>query len=139
MALEESPEHVVMDHARKVDPTDIGSLFIDLDEFATFTDDAATVIIGPRGDLCSVVIWHLEPGQENDYHYHPANEHLQYVIEGEIEWTLADHPPRTLRPGMAVIVPPGTPHGIRNVSGARARYVALTSGGKVEKILVERP
>lgn len=140
MALEESPEHVVMEHMRPVNPADPSTFVVDTDSFSTFTQDAATVVIASRCDFASVVVWHLEPGQENDFHYHPDNEHIQYVIEGECEWTLGESAPVTLRPGQLVIVPKGTPHGIRNTSDAPARYVALTStGAPIEKILVERP
>jgi quercetin dioxygenase-like cupin family protein len=85
------------------------------------------------------VVWNLEPGQENDYHRHPANEHLTFVIEGELEFTLGERKPETVRPGQLVVIPTNMPHGIRNKSDQRATYVAVTSPGPYEKILVERP
>lgn len=80
-----------------------------------------------------------EPGQENDYHVHPETEHMQFVVEGELEWTLGGAAPVTVRPGQLVVVPPGVAHGIRNRSQQRATYASINSPAKYEKILVERP
>ena len=44
-----------------------------------------------------------------------------------------------VRPGQIVVVPTNVPHGIRNTSNRRGTYVAITSPGAYEKVLVERP
>ena len=61
-----------------------------------------------------IVFWNLEPGQENDYHMHPTTEHLHVVVAGEVEYTLGDLDPITVKAGQAVMVPEHVPHGIRN-------------------------
>ena len=109
-------------------------------DYQIFDDDMAVVVGAPRGTLVGgIVVWNLGPGQENDYHLHPNSEHLQYLLEGELEYTLGDAEPQMVRPGQIVIIPAGIPHGIRNVSDRRATYVAITSPGPYEKVLVERP
>ena len=137
--LEESPERMIMDHMRTLGPADLADLILDVSQYQVFTEDAATVVLAPRGELGGIVVWNLEPGQENDYHMHPANEHLTFVVEGELEFTLGDREPEIVRPGQLVVIPKQMPHGIRNRSDRRGTYVAVTSPGPYEKVLVERP
>ncbi len=138
--MEAVPERMINDFRKTVDGSDLSELVLDLSTYQIFSDDVATVVGAPRGTLAGgVVVWNLGPGQENDYHIHPANEHLQYVLEGECEYTLGDASPVIVRPGQLVIIPAGTPHGIRNISSKRATYVAITSPGPYEKVLVPKP
>jgi quercetin dioxygenase-like cupin family protein len=127
--LEESPEHMVMDHMRQLAVEDLDDLILDMSTYQVFNEDAATVVLSPRGSLGGVVVWNLLPGQENDYHMHPNNEHYTYVLEGELEFTLGERAPEIVRPGQAVVIPATMPHGIRNKSAERATYVAVTSPG----------
>lgn len=137
--MEPTPERMIREHRKTLDGSDPSELVLDVSDYQIFSD-VATVVAAPCGTrVGSIVVWNLAPGQENDYHKHPDSEHLQYVMEGELEYTLGDAEPRTLRPGQIVIIPAGVPHGIRNVSDQRATYVAITSVGDYEKILVERP
>jgi len=131
---------MIGDYRKTVDATNIDDLFLTLSDYQIFTPDMATSVGAPRGTLAGgIVLWNLEPGQENDYHMHPSSEHIQFVIEGEVEYSLGDAPPRTLTVGQLVIIPAGLPHGIKNVSDRRASYVAITNPGPYEKVLVERP
>ena len=137
--LEESPEHMVMEHMRTLGVEDLDDLILDVSDYSVFHDDAATVVLAPRGILGGIVVWNLEPGQENDYHMHPESEHLTFVVDGELEFTLAEREPVTVRPGQLVVIPATVPHGIRNRSDRRATYVAVTNPSAYEKVLVERP
>lgn len=135
----EIPERMVNEFRKNVDGSDISELFLDMSTYQIFDPELATVVGAPRGTLGGIVVWNLNPGQENDYHIHPNSEHLQYVIEGELEYTLDGADPVTVRPGQIVIIPAGMAHGIRNVSDARASYVAITTPGPYEKVIAERP
>ena len=115
------------------------TLVFDLSTYQQFSEDAATVVFAYISGQLGVVLWNLEPGQENDYHLHPTTEHLHVVVAGECEYTLGDQPPVIVRPGQAVMVPENIAHGIRNVGTERASYMAITSPGPYEKVLVERP
>jgi quercetin dioxygenase-like cupin family protein len=137
--LEESHENMVKDHMRVLGIEDLQDLIQDMSKYQVFNDDGATVVLSPRGTLGGVVVWNLEPGQENDYHMHPANEHLMFVLEGELEFTLGERAPELVGPGKIVVVPATLPHGIRNLSDRNGSYIAVTSVGPYEKILVERP
>ena len=137
--MHESAEKMVPTHRCEVTAADLSNAITDLNAIGEYDPDVATVVLAPKGASASLVIWNLMPGQENDYHMQPETEHYQYVIEGELEWTLADREPQIVRPGQIVIVPPGVPHGIRNLSSTPARYASLNSISKYEKILCERP
>lgn len=131
-------ERLNRDMADDVNPDDLDSLTFELSKYQQFSADAATVVLAYRNGVLPVVVWNLEPGQENDFHMHPDGEHLHIVLEGEVEYSLGDRPARTVTVGQAVMVPKGVPHGIRNVSDQRASYIAITSPGAYEKIPVER-
>jgi quercetin dioxygenase-like cupin family protein len=135
---EEAHENLVADHATDVNSKDLDTLVFDLAKYQQFTADAATVVLTYVTGQLGVVVWNLEPGQENDYHVHPTTEHLHIVLEGECEYTLADRAPVTVKKGQAVMVPAQVPHGIRNQGTQRASYIAITTPGPYEKVLVDR-
>jgi oxalate decarboxylase/phosphoglucose isomerase-like protein (cupin superfamily) len=82
----------------------------------------------------SVMLYHLEPGAEEGEHLHlhgdPAScseiseDELYLCVAGEVEMFVGDET-ETLRPGDAVYVPEGLPHGVRNVSDSPAEVVLL--------------
>ena len=77
----------------------------------------------------SVVVWNLEPGQENDVHTHPENMHVFYVLEGEGSYVRADGKTVPVRAGQCVIVPRKQVHGIRNTGSERLSYLAVSTQG----------
>jgi quercetin dioxygenase-like cupin family protein len=114
------------------------SMFIDLSRFQVFNDDLPTVTMvyaAMAADKIGVVMWNLEPGQENERHMHPTIEHIHIVLSGIAEYRLGDGPPLTVRPGQAVMVPARVMHGIRNIGDGRCSYLAVTSPGDYEKVL----
>ncbi|HEY8216157.1 MAG TPA: cupin domain-containing protein [Acidimicrobiia bacterium] len=136
---DEAHENLVAEHATDVNSKDLDTLVFDLSKYQQFSADAATVVLTYVTGQLGVVVWNLEPGQENDYHMHPTTEHLHIVLEGECEYTLADRQPVRVTTGQAVMVPAEVPHGIRNTGTERASYIAITTPGPYEKILVDRP
>ena len=136
---EEAHEKIVPDFAQDIDRTDPSTLVFDFSKYQQFDADSATVVFTYITGQLGIVVWNLEPGQENDFHVHPTTEHLHVVLEGECEYSLADLPPVVVRKGQAVMVPEQVPHGIRNVGTTRASYVAITSPGDYQKVLVDRP
>ena len=54
-----------------------------LSDYQIFDPDMAVVtfVYGGEGQQ-GIVLWNLEPGQENDYHLHPTTEHLHIVLRG---------------------------------------------------------
>ncbi len=133
-------EKFVGDFMSAMDPGNPASMVFSMSTYQVFDDEVPTVVMVYAAGSLGIVMWNLLPGQENDYHLHPKMEHLQIVTQGEVEYTIGDGPPVTLAAGEAVLVPPGVPHGIRNVSDAPASYLAVTdaSAGAYEKVIVER-
>jgi quercetin dioxygenase-like cupin family protein len=68
------------------------------------------------GERMLVNFARYRPHTEAPVHAH-EEEQVTFVIEGEFEFDL-DGDVRTLRPGMAVLVPPGVPHGARTLDSA---------------------
>ncbi len=84
------------------------------------------------------------PGKGHDFHRHPNQEEVIYVLEGSIEqWIEREH--RLLGPGDGVLIPPGAVHASFNVGDARARIVAVLSpcvgeaGYEVEELADVQP
>jgi len=139
--VKESPERFVPDLVGRIQPASPESLVVDLATYQQFDDEHAVVTlmysnIGDGG--LGIVMWNLEPGQENDYHRHPETEHLHVIVAGEAEYTLAGGAPITVGVGQAVMVPANVPHGIRNVGAGRCSYLAVTSPGEYQKVLADR-
>ena len=63
------------------------------------------------GDQLMANFIRYDPDTVAPLHSH-QEEQITVVIEGELEFDLAGDR-RTMRPGMAVVVPPGVPHGAR--------------------------
>ena len=139
MAEEEHNEKIVAELAQDIKRDDVSTLVFDMSKYQVFSPESATVVFTYITGQLGVVVWNLEPGQENDYHMHPTTEHLHIVLEGDCEYTLAGKDPVIVKAGQAVMVPEQVPHGIRNVGTSRASYVAITSPGDYQKVLVERP
>jgi quercetin dioxygenase-like cupin family protein len=136
---EAAHEKIVADMAKDIDREKLETLVFDLEKYQVYSDDMATVAFAYISGQLGVVFWNLEPGQENDYHLHPTTEHLHIVLEGECEYTLADRAPVKVKAGQAVMVPAQIAHGIRNKGDKRASYIAITTPGPYEKVLVDRP
>ena len=135
-------ERVVTNLIGKLNPSQPESLAFDFSTYQQFDAERPVVTlmysnIAKQG--LGIVVWNLEPGQENDYHLHPSTEHLHIVLTGEAEYKLGNHAPFRVKAGQGVMVPANLPHGIRNVGTERCSYVAVNSPGDYQKILVDRP
>lgn len=66
----------------------------------------------------------LLPGRGHNFHKHPDQEEVIYVIAGEIEQWL-DKENQTLKPGDSVFIGAGVVHASFNVSADNARLLAI--------------
>lgn len=123
----------------QIDPTDLTALVVDLARYQRFGDDEATVVPVCTTSQLPVVVWNLAPGQVNEAHVHESTEHVQIVIEGTCEFTLGDQPARLVGQGQAVIIPALVPHAVRNPTGERASYLAVSSPGPYVKVKLTEP
>jgi mannose-6-phosphate isomerase-like protein (cupin superfamily) len=64
----------------------------------------------------------LEPGQATERHYHRAGEEIYFVLKGQGEMEL-DGETRFLRPGDAVLIPPGAWHTLENNGTSELRIL----------------
>jgi mannose-6-phosphate isomerase-like protein (cupin superfamily) len=118
------------DHTKQRTPETLGDGVYDPLEFRTFSGEGATVVRLYHDDPdASVVVWNLEPGQENEVHVHPENLHVFYVLEGEGIYARGDGESVPVRAGDCVIIPRGQAHGIRNTGTRRLSYMAVSTYG----------
>ena len=68
----------------------------------------------------------LAPGKYHDFHKHPDQEELIYIIDGEVEQWL-EKERQTLTTGGAVFIPVDTVHATFNDSRRDARCLAILS------------
>ncbi len=59
---------------------------------------------------------HLPQGAATERHYHRLSEEFYYIVEGKGEMTLGEQT-RTVGPGDAILIPPGTWHTLRAIDG----------------------
>ncbi|MCB1972180.1 MAG: cupin domain-containing protein [Geminicoccaceae bacterium] len=66
----------------------------------------------------------LDPGKGHDFHKHPDQEEVLYVVAGQVEqWV--DREKRILGPGDAAFVPAGMVHASFNAGTGEAKIVAI--------------
>jgi quercetin dioxygenase-like cupin family protein len=65
----------------------------------------------------------FDPGSVSIRHRHPGEE-IAYVLEGTLEYQLAEAPAVSLRAGQSLFIPAGVPHIARNVGPGRASELA---------------
>jgi len=111
-----------------ITPQTVGSGVFNVRDFQQFSAAEETVVraYGEDQDM-SIVVWNLEPGQENSPHLHPENAHMQIVLEGSGVYLRGNGEPVPIQVGQFVIVPRGTAHGIRNTGATRLPYLAVTT------------
>jgi quercetin dioxygenase-like cupin family protein len=66
----------------------------------------------------------FEPGQSHALHAHAGMDKVYLVVEGQGEFLL-DGRDLPMKAGDLLIAPDGTPHGVRNNSGARLLVMAI--------------
>jgi mannose-6-phosphate isomerase-like protein (cupin superfamily) len=64
----------------------------------------------------------LEPGEATQRHHHARTEELYVLLDGEGEMEI-DGERRRVRPGDAVLIPPGAPHRIVADAGVPLRFL----------------
>jgi mannose-6-phosphate isomerase-like protein (cupin superfamily) len=64
----------------------------------------------------------LEPGGETQRHYHRNSEEIYYLVEGEGDMEI-DGERSHVRPGDAILIPPGAWHQIRASEGGALRFL----------------
>lgn len=80
---------------------------------------------GTTGAKSLVVIdVELLPGQGHNFHQHPDQEEVLYVISGRVEQWL-EHASKTLCPGDAIFINPGVVHASFNTTNEPVRFLAI--------------
>ena len=84
------------------------------------------------------------PGKSHDFHRHPNQEEVIYVLAGQLEqWVEREH--RLLGPGDAVVIPAAVVHASFNTGDEPARILAVLSpcvgdvGYEVEDVTGDEP
>jgi quercetin dioxygenase-like cupin family protein len=121
----------------------LGSGIYDPKDWRRFSAEEATVSVmyGGDADCSSIVIWCLEPGQENSTHAHPESAHFILALEGNGLCLRGEgRAPDPFEAGQILIVPRGVVHGIRNNGDQPLSYAAYsTIGWKREAIGDQAP
>jgi len=98
-----------------------------LDAAPAFTTaDGSTIRELWHTDAQSLAEASLEVGQATARHYHAASEEIYFVLKGS--GTLeVDGETRTVRPGDAVLIPPGAWHTLENTGTSELRILCACS------------
>ncbi len=85
-------------------------------------------VSGPRDGLAGIVAIEVTffPGKCHDFHRHPGQEEVIYVIEGTIEQWL-EQEKRVLSAGDSVVIPASAVHATFNDGDTAAKIIAILS------------
>ena len=72
----------------------------------------------------TVIEVEITPGFGHNFHKHPDQEEVIYVVEGEVEQWL-EQERRTMKPGDSVFIAADAVHASFNVSGSAAKLLAI--------------
>jgi len=122
----------ITQHEREATHLDWGTLF-------RLSDPETT-----QADQLVVLEVNLTPGNGHDFHKHPRQEEVIYVISGEIEqWV--DQEKRMLGPGECAFIPKDVVHSSFNVGKENAKLMAILSpcfgdsGYELEEVYDQAP
>jgi mannose-6-phosphate isomerase-like protein (cupin superfamily) len=80
------------------------------------------------GDDYRAVVITLAPGQAQEVHMHPATDHAWFIVSGTGEVTMEHGKREKVEPGLFLVHPRNTVHGIRNIGEDNFVYIAVSVG-----------
>jgi mannose-6-phosphate isomerase-like protein (cupin superfamily) len=80
------------------------------------------------GDNYRAVVITLAPGQAQEVHMHPATDHAWFIVSGKAEVTMEDGKRDIAEPGIFLVHPRNTVHGLRNIGDENFVYIAVSVG-----------
>jgi len=80
------------------------------------------------GDCFRTVVLTLAPGVAQKLHMHPATDHAWFIVQGTGEVTMEDGKTEIVKPGIFMVHPRNSVHGIRCVGDETLVYIALSTG-----------
>ena len=86
------------------------------------TKDGSTIRELFHTDAQSLAEATLEPDQATERHYHRATEEIYFVLKGSGRMEV-DGDTRTVRPGEAILIPPGAWHQLENNGTSELRIL----------------
>jgi mannose-6-phosphate isomerase-like protein (cupin superfamily) len=118
------------DDSKKLTEATLGTGVVRPREFCLFAREEAMVVPMYSDQDQSIVVWNLEPAQENAVHVHAANAHGIVVLQGSGVYLKGEAEQVPITAGDCIIVPRSTAHGIRNTTNTRLSYLAFTTAGE---------
>jgi mannose-6-phosphate isomerase-like protein (cupin superfamily) len=86
------------------------------------TKDGSTIRELQRTDVQSLAEATLEPDEATQRHYHRVAEEIYFVLKGSGKLEV-DGETRTIRPGDAILIPPGAWHTLENNGSSELRIL----------------
>jgi mannose-6-phosphate isomerase-like protein (cupin superfamily) len=80
------------------------------------------------GDDYRAVVITLAPGQQQEVHMHPNTDHAWFIVSGKGEVTMEDGKRDLVEPGIFLVHPRNTVHGLRNTGDENLVYIAVSVG-----------
>jgi mannose-6-phosphate isomerase-like protein (cupin superfamily) len=84
----------------------------------------------------SIFVVRTPPGRFIEMHVHPYSETF-VLLAGHGRWTVGESVSE-LQPDQMLVVPPDTPHGLRNIGDVPLLVVSVHESGTLEQTFLER-
>ena len=96
---------------------------------AEFSEDkfVRKAVLQSKGIVCDFVCF--EPGQSADFHKHPIQDEIFYVVDGTGTITFEDRDDIPVMPGSVVFTPSGVVHGVQTSENQRLILMLIKGPG----------
>jgi quercetin dioxygenase-like cupin family protein len=102
-------------------------------DLAEFSEEkfVRKAVMQSKGIVCDFVCF--EPGQSADFHKHPIQDEIFYVVEGSGTITFEDREDIPVKPGSIVFTPSGVVHGVETSDDQRLVLMLIKGPGFPDK------
>lgn len=113
----------------------LGNGVVDPSNYCVYSEDGGLPARMFADQDISLLVWNLQPGQENSTHVHPERAHTLVMLTGSGLYVLGDKQETfPVKKGDYIIVPRGTVHGMRNTGGEPLSYLTISNNNQAQNV-----
>ena len=119
----------------QIDPANLGNGIVDPSKYCVYSGDGGLPARMFADQDISLLVWNLQPGQENSTHAHPERAHTLVMLTGSGLYVFGEKQETVpVKQGDYIIVPRGTVHGMRNTGSEPLSYLTISNNNQAQNV-----